>query len=351
MAKLSGLRNSIRRKSHYEKIQPQEQDPGRRMTQPSNPKPKTLKRNSVLPIVKPDNKEELPQKQISRLSTALLGLRHGNPEAIRQLEDNGFHIRKPEFNKSKALVWAAENGHEAAARFLVLEYGVNMDDFVRMDALYIAAKGGHTPIIDLFLEQRFVDPKRKYENFQTDALHEVVKYGSDATVQKLLHAGADVTARCKLGRTAFHEAAVTGNIPVLLLLLQYNTDLTAVDSNRETALHLTTRNGHIEAVRTLLDLGIGVTTQNMDNSTALHLAVQRGQEDIMTMLLERNADVMTIDVQGRTPLHWAMMNGNAYMTTLLLYNGANPHAKDRSGQTPLALAHERGFDEMFRGVR
>jgi hypothetical protein len=59
-----------------------------------------------------------------------------------------------------ALVRTVEHGNEAAVQFLILEHGY------RMDALYEAAKRGHTSTMGLLMELGFVDPKKKYLYFK-----------------------------------------------------------------------------------------------------------------------------------------------------------------------------------------
>lgn len=269
----------------------------------------------------------------------------GSKEVIRFLKANNFSVDRIDFKKDKTLIWAAENGHEAVARYLILEHSDATDDNARMDALCGAAKGGHTSIIGLFLDLGFVDVNRKYCSLTTHPLHEVVKCGDEACIKRLLEAGADVTTVCRPGQTALHLATVSRNLPAMRLLLEYKALVNAVDSNGETSLHLAVRQGHTDAVKLLLDWGIRVMRQSMQGLSALHLAAQCGHEDIVQMLLEKdNANVTAGDNMRRTALHLAVINGHTNVAWMLLENGADPQAKDKSGQTSLMLAYDCGLD-------
>jgi ankyrin repeat protein len=305
----------------------------------------------ALSAVQSNNNNELQaQKQARIISQKISGCHDESNEAIRLLKANNFRVDRADFQKDKALIWAAENGHEAAARYLILDHPDSVDDFATMDALYGASKGGHPSIITLFLSLRFVDPKRKYCYFKTDPLHEVAKCGDEACMKSLLAAGADVKTMCNIGRTALHEATACRNLTAMRLLLQHNAPLDAVDSNGETALHLAARQGHEAAVKLLLGRGIGVMRQSMEGWSALHLAAQHGYDDVVKMLLETdNANVTAGDDRGRTALHLAVANGHRGVVRLLLEHGADPQAKDKSGQTSSVLAYERGLD-VFRTV-
>jgi ankyrin repeat protein len=203
-----------------------------------------------------NNDEAQALKQPGRASNEI-SESYPEPQVVQILKSNNFLVDGIDFQKDKAQIWAAENGHEAVVQYLILEYPGRVD-FTKMDALYGAAKSGHTPVIDPFLDFSFIGAKRKYCAFRTDPPYEVAKSRNEACMKKLLDAGADVKAICNHGQTALHEASACQNLAVMRILLEHKAPLGAVDSSGETALHLAAQQGHTAAVKLLLYWGISV---------------------------------------------------------------------------------------------
>lgn len=328
--------------SFLRKSKPQGSSPNPTTTLPDLPyvtREQMESRVSAVPAGQSGSYELQPQKS-PVISERTVKLRTKYPDVVRILEENGFPVGHPDFKKGEALIWAAGNGHKAVVRCLILEYGFS-DEFVKMDSLFAAAKGGHTAIISLFLDLNFVDPRRKYCYFKTAPLHEVVRFGNEASVQAILDDGPDIGAICQRGQSALHEAAAYGNACAVRLLVKSDAPLSAVDSNRQTALHLAAEHGHSNVVKILLESGIGTHEKSLNGLTALHLATQNGYPEVVKLLLERKAHVNAADDEGKTPLNYAVDARNQEIAQLLSMNGGKASLE---AHTPVRTSSGRGLE-------
>ena len=73
--------------------------------------------------------------------------------------------------------------------------------------LHIAAKEGHTTIVELFLRKQF-NPNARDRSLQTP-LHCACLYGHAAIADLLLKSGSNVNARDSRGRTSMHFSAMS----------------------------------------------------------------------------------------------------------------------------------------------
>src|SRR2546421_13875 len=89
---------------------------------------------------------------------------------------------------SSALLWAAEHGREATAQRLLGE-GANIQVTVKINALFIAAKKGHSEVVKLLLETKADVSVTDY--YGKTALYMAAKNGHSAVVKLLLKAKAD----------------------------------------------------------------------------------------------------------------------------------------------------------------
>src|SRR5882672_1322199 len=100
-------------------------------------------------------------------------------------------------------------------------------------------------------------------------LLDAARSGDAATVERLLHEGASVKTRNRVGATPLFQAA---------------------------------REGHADIVRTLLKAGADVDQPNLELTTPLMQAAHNGHLEAATALLEAGADVNHVDQQLLTPL-------------------------------------------------
>jgi nucleoside phosphorylase len=110
-------------------------------------------------------------------------------QATKLLLENGFDVDHGG-SKTDALLWAAKNGHEEAAR-LLLDKGANANSRDQrrggMTPLHLAAVQGHEAVVRLLLEKG-ADPTVRSSNGATPA--EVARSLSKTTVAELLEIAA-----------------------------------------------------------------------------------------------------------------------------------------------------------------
>ena len=105
-------------------------------------------------------------------------------------------------------------------------------------------------------------------------LHLATTYGTLASMQVLLDAGADVTARNEFGYTPLHEASLSINPAKIQVLLDAGADVTARTVHGVTPLHNAARYGTLASIQVLLDAGADVMAKYNGGYTPLHDAAR-----------------------------------------------------------------------------
>ncbi|MEZ0225504.1 MAG: ankyrin repeat domain-containing protein [Alphaproteobacteria bacterium] len=151
------------------------------------------------------------------------------------------------------LMFAAENGHEYAAKLLLeLHSDINAVDQTGMTALLYAAEAQHPNVVSLLLEK-----------------------------------GASPQAAESSGWNAIHLAARKGNTQVLEMLLAKAPSMIDKRNNDElTPLRIAVANGNDDAVRFLLDRGAGLGRDDKEYQDLLKAARDRALIDIAKMLAD-----------------------------------------------------------------
>ncbi|MBI3912462.1 MAG: ankyrin repeat domain-containing protein [Armatimonadetes bacterium] len=142
--------------------------------------------------------------------------------------------------------------------------------------LTLAARSGHTPIIQVLLEHGAGVNARGL--WRRTALMEAVLGGHVDTVEALLDHGADVNARDLWGSTALTHAAFVGNARIAQVLLSRGADVKARDRRGRTALMDAAQYGVPGAVPVLLAHGVDVNVKDNRGKTALDLAREAERE-------------------------------------------------------------------------
>ena len=123
-------------------------------------------------------------------------------------------------------------------------------------------------------------------------LIQAAEAGRFVDVQRLLAAGADLTATTSDGWTALHWAVYKGHDDVVTMLLGAGADPTATTLHGWTALHAAADMGRVDMLAALLGVGADPTATTRDGWTALHRA---NSVDVVTALLAAGADVHARD--------------------------------------------------------
>ena len=167
-------------------------------------------------------------------------------------------------------------------------------------------------------------------------------------VQRLLDAGAQLSAHRPWDEAPLRAAAEYGHADVVGLLLERGAD---VHADHDAAIVYAAMNGYLEVVRLLLDAGAHIHAPVVEGDNlvdehtrsehdALCWAAQKGHLEVVRFLLDRGANVHgphavpTVPRRGdygvghHSPLRLAAEYGHAEIVDLLLDRGADIHACD-----------------------
>jgi ankyrin repeat protein len=177
--------------------------------------------------------------------------------------------------------------------------------------------------------------------------------GDAGEVQRLLAAGAGVTAADERGVTALIAAAYRDHLPVARLLLEAGADPDVQDATRQSAYLISTSEGSLELLRLTLAHGADVRRKDSYNGTGLIRAADRGHHEIIQELLQTDLaqEIDHVNRLGWTALLEAIILGDGgprhtECVRLLLQAGANPNLADGQRVTPLAHARRKGHGAM-----
>lgn len=175
------------------------------------------------------------------------------------------------------------------------------------------------------------------------ALWRAARAGDVAQVQRLLDAGADVSAADVDGETPLHAAARAGAVDVVRLLLSHRVPVAARSRHGATALHLAARENNLEVVRELLAASADANARDAFGCTPLHDAAGCDADLVLRMLLDARGNASARDDNGVTPLHRAARAGAVRAASLLRAAGASPTLANNFGHTPIDDANRRGY--------
>jgi ankyrin repeat protein len=117
-------------------------------------------------------------------------------------------------------------------------------------------------------------------------LHDAALDGDQRRVERLLGAGADVSARSAGGWTTLHWAVQGGSVGVVALVLEGGARPDARDDKGQTPLHHAAAGGSIPLATLLLDAGADINAQDNEGRTPLALALDpRGETGRKLLLL------------------------------------------------------------------
>jgi hypothetical protein len=182
--------------------------------------------------------------------------------------------------------------------------------------------------------------------------------GDAGEVQRLLAAGASVSAADERGVTALIAGAYRNHLPVARLLLEAGADPSVQDSTRQSAYLISTSEGYLDLLRLTLAHGADVRSKDSYNGTGLIRAADRGHHEVIHELLQTDLaqEIDHVNRLGWTALLEAIILGDGgprhtECVRLLLQAGADPNLADGQRVTPLAHARRKGHGAMVALLR
>jgi ankyrin repeat protein len=154
-------------------------------------------------------------------------------------------------------------------------------------------------------------------------IFQAVESNQFEVVQKLLQAGAPVSARDGNGVTPLMQAAVYAGPEVMRLLLSRGADPNAANEAGSTALMWSI--GDMSKVRILVDTGADVNARFPGTGvTPLTLAARHtGSAPIVKLLIAKGADINAVEKSGLNAVAIAASAGNTEVLRLLLDKGVS----------------------------
>jgi ankyrin repeat protein len=201
-------------------------------------------------------------------------------------------------------------------------------------ALIGAARGGHTDVVQMLLENGAIVSTHE-PTHQSTALFAAAACGDSEVVNMLLGMGADPNAEGGEYESPLEAAAHGRHEEVSRLLLQNGAcrdpKKPSGPDTAESALHLAVQGDHDAVASLLLDWrSVNPSSKDDTGITSLMNAAYRGDDSIMQLLLDKGADIRAIALFGSTALMMAAEGGHEPAVHLLLTYGADLASTNQS---------------------
>lgn len=213
----------------------------------------------------------------------------------------------------------------------------------------------HDAVVALL--DKHVDARQKSVD-GTTALHWAVHWDDRDLVNRLIKAGADVSAVNDYGSSPLQEAAMAADPQIIGALLKAGANADSPNSEGQTALMVVARSGNVESAKLLVSHGAQVNAiETWGGQSALIWAAAQKQPEMIKFLVSKGADVNArglvrdwqrrVTAEGRpknenhggfTPMLYAAREGCIECIKELLKGHADINLTDPDGTTPLNLA-------------
>lgn len=171
------------------------------------------------------------------------------------------------------------------------------------------------------------------------SLPEAAMHGDTATVHTLLQAGADPNTLGDFDTPALHWLVRVNEAALAKELLQAGADPNLLSPLGVSPLSLAIANSNAELVQLLLAAGADPHQREPSGETLMMSAAALGNVTILAALLDKELDVNERDSHyGQTALMFASRAGHAALVQLLLQHGADPNLTTSIGPTPAFVA-------------
>lgn len=234
-------------------------------------------------------------------------------------------------NEQRDLVhYAAANSNPDILKILIEKKAeVNERDVNKTTPLMIACKLGRLQNVQQFLEcqeerLKKLNPKDVDYEFQKDfnryvntlgkkkktALHIAAKHGHSKIVERLIEHGANIDAKNSKMETPLCLAAKKGHYKVCEVLINAKANIHGLNRQLKSPIILAATNGHIHIVSLLLRKGVNVNFSDVSYNTILHYAAGYGWLNICKFLVNAEADINAQNEWKYNPLMIAVLKGH-----------------------------------------
>ena len=266
---------------------------------------------------------------------------------------HGANAEKTDTNGHNALHLAARGGHEGFINLMLdkTAIDINSRDNDGWTPLHHAC-AKEKPLAIMLLIEKGADVNA-VDNDGMTPLHRAMTEGSDDAIDayvKALGAKADYDVLSEKGDTPLQHAVRRGLERSINKLLAAGADVTALGADDQSALHtamLENKNG----IGMILALALQKRGVNPDilrdknGDTPLHIAARTDANAIAEKMIECGADIHQPNEAGDTPLHIAAREENFSMLSMLVDKGAKVLVPNKKGETPIdiVIAADQGY--------
>jgi len=212
-------------------------------------------------------------------------------------------------------------------------------------ALVLAARAGHSPVIDALLAAGARIEARTADG--DTALGAAVRRHQVTAVGALLAHHADSNARQARGALPLVLAAEAGSGDLVAALLAGGAKPSTTDGDGRSALMAAAQRDDVATVAALLKARVDVRQRDLGGKTALALAISAGAKQATAELIPAGA-LDVADADGVTPLGLVAQRGDLAALDAILKNRPALETRSRTGNTPLLLAAGAGQVEAIR---
>ncbi|MFA6916767.1 MAG: CbrC family protein [Parachlamydiales bacterium] len=303
-------------------------------------------------------------------------------QALIGMEPN-LDINDADSHGNTALIYAAENGHEAIVHFLLsqgadqfiinkdgrsalslamekeslstcrtlLQAGVKPEKQMLHPFFRYSLHDGHEtkilPFVKLFLEFH-LDPNELDSNGESLLSRAVRANASKGIIETLLTYKANCNLGDSSGITPFLYACKNGLLDTAKLLIEHGADALKSDKKGNSSLLFACQNQNLELVRLLVSMGVDIDQPNKAKETPLIIAIKNQQQDIAKFLIDSSANVNFGDKKKLTPIYFATLNRDRTLCQWLIEKGAKREEMEVAEATldPIPVFKYYAFAEL-----
>lgn len=173
-------------------------------------------------------------------------------------------------------------------------------------------------------------------------LHAAFKSKSLPVAKLLLDSGARVTARDVIGRSPLFYAVEANDVAAVMLNIQYGADVNCVDHEETSLLHVAARLKSFEVAAILLDHGALINARDHRGRSPIFDAVEANDFPLVQLIMKYGSDINCVDHEKASPIHVAARLESYKVMRALLHAGADCNICNNHGRSPLFNAAKAG---------